>query len=235
MTMPGSFTESVNAGAITDPAELARIERLYERILLETDQHNVSGRLIKVYTEALLDVAEKRNVADEIGEELSSLADDVFDKHPELESLLANPTVHRAAKKAIIDRAFSGRCTPLFEDFLQVLCRHDRLHLLRLIAVAYQVMRDDYAKRVRVLVESAAPLNKSQSDKLRQILREALKLEPILINRIRPELLGGLLLHIGDKVFDTTVLHKLETLRSQFLARGSHEIQTRRDRFSTNN
>jgi F-type H+-transporting ATPase subunit delta len=234
MTMPGSFVESVNTGKITDPAELARIEKLYEKILTETDSHRLAGRLATTYAESLLNVAEKRGEAEAIGEQLRSLADDVFADNPQFEALLANPSVHRSAKKAIIDKAFTGKCTPLFEDFLQVLCRHDRLHLLRPIGVAYQVLRDTYAKRIRILVETAVPLKPEQSDKLREILRESLKLEPILINRIRPELLGGVLLHVGDKVFDSTVQHRLDTLRTQFLARGSHEIQTRRDRFCNN-
>ena len=160
----------------------------------------------------------------------------MFPANPEFEACSPTHRCHRAAKRklAVIDKAFNGKCTPLFEDYLQLLCRHDRLHLLRPIALAYQVLRDTYAKRIRILVETAVPLKQEQSDRLRKILHDSLKLEPILINRIRPELLGGMLLHIGDKVFDSTVKYRLDTLRTQFLARGSHEIQTRRDRFCNN-
>src|SRR5580700_4804338 len=99
MSMPGSFAESVNSGGITDPAELARIEKLYEKILTETDSHRLAGRLATTYAESLLNVAEKRGEAEAIGEQLNSLTDDVFPANPQFEALLANPSVHRAAKK----------------------------------------------------------------------------------------------------------------------------------------
>jgi F-type H+-transporting ATPase subunit delta len=54
---------------------------------------------------------------------------------------------------------------------------------------------------------------------------------PVLIIRIRPELIGGLIVRIGDRVFDTSLLTRLQSLRHQLLTRGSHEIQNRRDRF----
>lgn len=234
MTMPGSYEESVDAGGVIDPAELKKSEKLYEEVLLESSTHRLAGRLARTYAEALLRVAEQRGEVESIGEELDSLVDVVFANHPDLEMMLANPAVHRGKKMAMIDKAFAGKCSPLLEDYLRVLCRHDRLHLLRLVAVAYQALRDQVGQRVRILVESAVPLEKEHLDKLRSMLAESMHKEPILINRVRPELLGGVLLHVGDKIFDSTVRYRLDTLRTQFLARGSHEIQARRDSFSTN-
>jgi F-type H+-transporting ATPase subunit delta len=233
-SMPGSYVESIAAGKVIDSAQMARAEKLYEEILLETSPNRLAARVATLYAEALLNVAEKKGAAQEIGEEIDSLVHDVFKASPDLEMFLANPAIHRKRKNAVIDKALAGKCSPLFEDFLKLLSKHDRLAHLPLIAVSYHALRDKAAKRLRVLVESAVKLDDAQLDKLREMLAGAMREEPILINRIRPDLLGGVLLHVGDKVFDSTVLNRLETLRTQFLARGSHEIQTRRDRFSSN-
>ncbi len=224
MTIPASYR-----GGETAPPE-----RLYEEALLEASPHRMAGRLAAVFSESLLNVAEKRGQAEQVGEELESLVRDVFDLNPELEALLSNPAVHRKQKLAIVQKAFAGKCSPLVEDFLKLLCRHDRMQLLRMIAVSYQALRDQIAKRVRILVESAIPLDADQQNRLHKMLADSLGKEPVLINRVRPELLGGLLIHVGDTVFDSTVLYRLESLRTQFLSRGSHEIQTRRDRFGSN-
>jgi len=211
-----------------------RVEQLYEEILLATSPDRLRVRLASTYAESLLVIAEKGNQVKEIGEELDSLVNDVYAASPDLEMFLSNPAIHRRRKVKMINDAIVGHCSPLLEDFLKLLCKHDRLDLLRLIAIHYQALRDKAAKRVRILVESAVPLDAAQLDRLRGMLVKSMSEEPILINRVKPELLGGLLLHVGDTVFDATVRHRLDALRTQFLARGSHEIQTRRDSFSSN-
>jgi F-type H+-transporting ATPase subunit delta len=234
MTMPGSFGDSVAAGNVISAAELERVEKLYEEILLETSPNRLAARIATVYAEALLNVAEKRGQTETIGQELDSLVHELFTASPDLEAFLANPAVHRRRKMAVLDKAIAGKCSSLMEDFLRMLCRHDRLTHLRIIAVSFHALRDRMAKRMRILVESAVPLEPAEQERLQKMLRDALHQEPVLISRIRPELLGGLLVHVGDTVFDSTVLYRLETLRTQFLSRGNHEIQTGRDRFSSN-
>ena len=234
MEQMATLSEMVSKGKVTNPAELSRIEKLYEEILLETSPNRLAARVAAIYAESLLSVANARGNALEVGDELDSLVHSVFTRSPELEMFLANPAVHRKRKLAVIDKAIAGHCSPLLEDFLKLLCKHDRLAHLRLIAVSYQALRDRAAGQQRILVGSAVPMTDEQLDHLKVMLAKALNETPILINRVRPELLGGVQLHVGDKVYDMTVRYRLDALRTQFLARGSHEIQTRRDRFSSN-
>ena len=128
-------------------------------------------------------------------------------------------------------KALEGRATPLLVDFLRLLNRKDRLGSLRLIAIAYRSLRDSRANRLRVLVETAAPLTEEQKTVLTETLAETTGKTPVLVVREKPELIGGVVVHIGDRVFDTSVRTKLRTIRNQLLVRGTHEIQSRRDRF----
>lgn len=230
--MNTTFVDQVNTPGALSPEELEHAQHLYEDMLLQTDSSRITGRIARTYAEALLAVAEQRNEADAIGEQFRSLGQDVFAQVPGLEAMLTSAAINRHKKDAILTRMFEGRSTPLFLDFLRLLNHKDRLGMLRIIAIAYRSLRDNQANRLRVLVEAAVPLSDAQKDALRQTLAGALGKTPILVVRLNPDLIGGLVVHVGDKVFDTSVRSKLQTVRTQLLARGSHEIQSRRDRFS---
>lgn len=212
-----------------DDAEKAR--QLQEDTLLQTDSSRAAGRLARTYAEALLDAAEKQNVADAVGEQFRSLADDVFPNAAGLDAFLASPAVNRKRKDAAIAQLFDGRATPLFLDFLRLLNQKDRLGLLKLIGIAYRTIRDAQANRITVLVEAAAPLAADQTAALETTLAGLTGKTPVLVVRQNPDLIGGLVVRVGDKVYDTSVRSKLRAVKNKLLARGSHEIQGRRDRF----
>ncbi len=232
MSQYSSYVEEVmTPGVVSTPEDMEKAQHLYEDILLQTDSSRVAGRVARTYAEALLHAAEKRGEADAIGEQFKSLGKDVFPNVPGLEAFLDSPSVSRKRKDAAIAQLFDGRATPLFLDFLRLLNRKDRLGILRLIAIAYRALRDNQANRLRVLVETAAPLDADQTAALEKTLAELTGKTPVLVVREKPELIGGLVVHVGDKVYDTSVRTKLRAVRNKLLARGSHEIQGRRDRF----
>ncbi len=233
MTMNQSFAEQVTTpDAISDPAEVAKVARFYEELLLQTDTTRVAFRLARTYAEALLGVAEGKGEAEAVGEQFRSLFQDVFPATPGFEGLLVSPGVSRKRKDEFLAKALEGKASPLFVDFLRVLNRKDRLGLLRPVAVAYRTLRENSANRTRVLVETAAPLTPAQTQSLTETLAATIGKTPVLVVRENPDLIGGLVVHVGDKVFDTSVRTKLQTLRTKLLARGNHEIQRGRDRFS---
>ena len=112
-----------------------------------------------------------------------------------------------------------------------ILNDHERLDLLRPIAVALAEEFDRRARRVRVQVQSAVPLAADQEERLRRELHDTFKLQPILQTTVDPDLLGGLVVRVEDWVYDGAVRAQLETIRNQLIERSSHEIQSRRDRF----
>jgi F-type H+-transporting ATPase subunit delta len=83
-----------------------------------------------------------------------------------------------------------------------------------------------------VQVRSAVPLADDQADRLRQQLRESLRLDPVLRTEVDPKLLGGIVVKVGDWLYDASVRARLDSIRKQLIERSSHEIQSGRDRFS---
>jgi F-type H+-transporting ATPase subunit delta len=189
------------------------------------------GRLARVYAEALLSTATQANEADAVGEQLDSFAADLLGRHPAIASYLANPAVNREQKVSALREAINNprsNTTILFRKFLGVLHANNRLGLLSDIAVAYRKLRDQAARRVRVTVRAATDLTPDQTAALTATLAESLNQTPILTVVVEPELLGGLIVQVGDRVYDTSVRSRLETLRTHLMTSVPHVVQTQR-------
>jgi F-type H+-transporting ATPase subunit delta len=188
-------------------------------------------RIARTYDEALLNAAAKNNQADEVLEELDSLVRDLFAADPQFEAFLATTAVGREQKAALLNKVFGGKASDVFVNFLLVLNRQDRLGLLRPILTAAREVHNKRANRRPVQVVSAVPLPDAQRDRLVQQLRDTFHFEPLLEARVDPDLIGGLVVRVGDWLYDASVRTRLETLRTQLIERSSYEIQSQRDRF----
>jgi F-type H+-transporting ATPase subunit delta len=188
-------------------------------------------RVAKVYAEALLNAAEKRGQADEVLDELDSLVKDLFTADPQFEEFLASGAIGRDRKANVIKAIFEKTASELFTNFLCVLNEHLRLDLLRPILAAYRALRDERARRVRVQVRTAVPLADDQRQRLRSELHSTFQLEPVLEEKVDPELLGGMVVRVGDWMCDASVRTRLDNIRNQLITRSSYEIQSGRNRF----
>ena len=183
------------------------------------------ARLARVYAEALLVAATKSQLADTVGEELASVADGVLKPNPEIVAFFNSAAVGRNAKLPILEKAFDDvGASELFKNFLGVLNQNNRLGLLRDISATYHTLRDQQGNRVRVKVRTASELNTAQIASLTATLKSTLNQEPMLQITVDPELLGGLVVQIGDRVYDTSVKSRLETLRTHLMTSGSHVL-----------
>ena len=136
-------------------------------------------------------------------------------------------------RRAVLRSAFRGRSGDLFTNFLLVLNDHDRIELLRSVLAAYRAEYERRTNRMRVFVRTAVPLPEDQRERLLGELRQTFQREPVLETTIDPDLLGGIVVRVGDYQFDGSVRTRIENLRKQLIERSSHEIQSGRDRFSS--
>jgi F-type H+-transporting ATPase subunit delta len=192
-----------------------------------------SQQVGRVYAEALLSAASKQNKAEAILDQLDSLVKDLFAANPNFERFLASGAIRRHSKREVIESTLAGKADPLFVNFLLVLNDNDRLNAIRPIWAAYRDLYDAKQRRIRVKVRAAAPLTQSQEERLKKELHDEYKLDPILDIHTDPDLLGGMIVQVGDMVFDGTVRTRLDRLRNQLMVRSSHEIQSQRNRFSS--
>jgi F-type H+-transporting ATPase subunit delta len=193
---------------------------------------DATRHVARVYAEALLNAAAKAGQDDDMLRELEALVGEVFARDPDFEVFLASAAIDRNRKAAVLRGAFEGRADELLVNFLMVLNEHDRLGALRAIAAVYRELYDRRSGRINVRVASAAPLTDEQQERLRRDLREQFHREPVLHARIDPDLLGGLVVQVGDWVWDASVRTQLDEIREQIIERSTHALQFGRNRFS---
>lgn len=190
-----------------------------------------ASELARTYADALVNAAQKAGDPDGLLDELDAIRDFVVEKYPTLALLLTSPLRSTADKDALIVRTFEGKADPFAVNFLRVLNRHGRLELLGPILRAAREAWERRQNKRRVEVRSAVPLTDAQSQALRDRMARALGAEPVITPRVDPALIGGLVVQVGDVVYDGSVRNRLEQLRNRLIEGKTHEIQSRRDHF----
>jgi len=176
-----------------------------------------------VWSAALIALAVEAEGADELLGELESLVE-LFDRRPEVEQLLASPAVADAAKRELLERTLRGRASDLLVDALQVMREKRRLDLVRAVLHGYRAAWLKLRRRVEVRVSSAVPLAEELRQSLVRAAARRTGSEPILVERVDPALLGGLVVAIGDDKFDASVATDLARLQRNLLERSSLEL-----------
>lgn len=186
----------------------------------------------KVYAVSLLNAAEKDQSTDAVLGEFRAMLEEVFTPHPEFERLLCGGMTSVDAKLGLINKVLAPRVSPLLVSTLKVLVHHERLDILRAVYAACQLEHEQRSGRIRVQVTSAVPLSETVLQGLRERLSQSLSADPIILASLDPQILGGLVIRVGDTVYDGSVRNRLRQLRGQLRQRCLNEVQRGRDRFS---
>ncbi|HEX4414234.1 MAG TPA: ATP synthase F1 subunit delta [Lacipirellulaceae bacterium] len=190
-------------------------------------------QIARVYAKAFLGATEKSADADGLVEELTSFSDDVLNRFPKLEQALNSSLVSEEQKEQMLGRIFSGKASQEVLNFLKVLSRHGRLNLVRQAA---RLVKSMHAKRrgmTDVEVRVAAPLDDATYAEILTQLRKSLGTEPVLTVKVNPALLGGIVIRVGDRVYDGSVQSQLERMRATMISKATQQIESRRDAFMT--
>jgi len=188
--------------------------------------------LVRQYAEAFLNAATSEGAPEAALDDLDAIQREVLKEHPKFAQLLASAQVPAADKDRILLEVFGDRISGVLLRFLRVLNRHGRLTLASAVAREARQIWDRRHKRIPVQVRSAVPLDQGQQDALRGRVAAMISATPVLQLTVDPSLVGGLIVQVGDQVFDASVQNRLEKLRQRLIEGKTHEIQSRRDQFS---
>lgn len=191
------------------------------------------AQLAAVYARALVGAAQAQDAVDSVNEELQSVVHDVFAQRRELQQIFESPRTTIEEKSQLIDTIFRGRASDTLVNFLVVLCRHNRLDCLREVAAAVTRQVHELQGRVRVQVRTAEPIDDTLRNDVLTALGKALGKEIVLETAVDPDLLGGMVVRVGDQVVDGSVRHRLERMREEAVRRMQQECQKQNQRFAT--
>lgn len=198
-------------------------EQAQQETALDGDQQQIGA----LYAKALLGAAGGKT--DEIVSQLEAVVEQCLDRFPALEQALGSPNIAQEEKEAMLDRIFGGKLDKLLLNFIKVLCRRGRAESLRAVQVTASMLRDEQLGKLHVQVTSAFALDDPQRNAIRAQLKTAFGKEAVLEEKTDSDLLGGIILRIGDKVYDGSVLGKMQQLRQSVLSGVQRSIRSNFD------
>ena len=179
----------------------------------------------EVYAKALVGAAKQANSVDAVVDQLTSLVRDVLNKQPAFEFALSSPKISQEQIASMLDRAFGGRVDGTLLRFLKVLCRRGRLGFLRSIESAASRLRDEAQGRLRVTVVTATPLSDAEHKTLQATLAKSFQADVSLAAEVDSKILGGLIIRVGDTVYDGSIDGRLNMLRQAATTRTEQAIR----------
>lgn len=170
------------------------------------------------YAETLLELARRANdlrgwsaLIDEIAEAMR--------RDQKLRIFLESPRVSAADKNRILTRAFEGQVPRTFLRYLHALVTHRRQMLIPHIARELHTLIDEVEGRMHASVTVARTADAAERELVAQQLSRVYGKEVVPHFLVNPTILGGVIVRVGDTVFDGSVRRRLATLRNRMMAR----------------
>lgn len=176
----------------------------------------------RAYAEALFRSARDRDMVSAIDESLQGMSG-VLRDNPSFSAFLGAPMIDPAHKKAVLESALRGQVEDLLVDFLCLLIDKDRVRALEGVVQQFRTLADRHAGRMRVTVRTSHALGEDQRRTLQDTLRQVLHLDCALETHVEPELIGGMVLRIGDKLYDGSVRRQLQRVGDQMMRSSGYE------------
>ncbi len=198
----------------------------------ETVMDVTQEQVARVYAQAFLGVVSQAANAGDLVNELVSVVDDVLDRFPKLDQTLQSSLVAQEQKEQLLDRIFARSASREILYFLKVVSRHERLGLVRQVARLVKKMHATSRGMTDVEVRLASPLNDKLRDEIRNHLRKALGTEPVLNVKIDPSLIAGIVVRVGDRVYDGSLHTQFERARTAMIDLATEQIERQPERFA---
>ena len=169
--------------------------------------------LAQVYANALFEVAQEHDVIDDVRDQLGQFADEL-DQNRDLQIFLFSPYFSSQEKKDGI-RKIVEDADERFLNFLELLAERHRMPAIFRIRRAYDALWREENKLLPVTVTSAIELDEGLVEGLGKKIEEQTGKKVELTSKVDPDVLGGLVLQVGNMVLDASIRNRLEQLRKQ--------------------
>lgn len=120
---------------------------------------------------------------------------EILEKESDLVEVLTDSNIKSDEKEALINNIFKGRVS------------QEMLDLLKKIFLRYSQI-------IAVTAITALPMEKEAQERLKATLSTRLNKDIVLTNEVDKKIIGGILLKVGDRIMDATILSELKTIRS---------------------
>jgi F-type H+-transporting ATPase subunit delta len=167
--------------------------------------------LAQVYARSLFAVAREQGKLDELREQLGQFADALGERR-ELAVFFFSPYFSSKEKQDGLQRMLDG-ADPVFVNFLDLLIENHRMPVIFRIRADYDRLWEEENKTLPVEITSAIALDEQTTESLGKTIGERTGRKVTLAARVDPEILGGIIVRVGNSILDASIRNRLEQLR----------------------
>jgi F-type H+-transporting ATPase subunit delta len=167
--------------------------------------------LAQVYARSLFQAALEHGKLDELREQLGQFAD-ALNQNRELAVFFFSPYFSTTEKRQALDTLLDG-ADELFINFLALLIENHRMPVIFRIRDEYERLWDEENRTLPVEITSAIALDEATTESLGKTIGERAGRKVTLAARVDPDILGGIIIRVGNSILDASIRNRLEQLR----------------------
>jgi F-type H+-transporting ATPase subunit delta len=169
--------------------------------------------IARVYARSLFEVAQETDKLDVIREQIGQFADALETSH-ELSVFFFSPYFSTDEKKDGLGRTLDG-ADPAVLNFLELLVEKHRMPAIHRIRREYEHLYDEAKKLLPVTITSAVELDSATVDQIGDAIGKSTGRHVELTSSVDADILGGLVVRVGNSILDASIRNRLEQLRKQ--------------------
>jgi F-type H+-transporting ATPase subunit delta len=166
-----------------------------------------------VYARSLFEVAKEQDKLDVVRDQLGAFVD-ALNETRELQVFFFSPYFSTQEKKDGLERAVTD-ADPVVLNFLQLLIEKHRTPVIFRVRADYERMWEEENKLLPVEITSAVELDEAIVKQLGDRISEQTGRQVELSSRVEPDILGGIVVQVGNAVLDASIRNRLDQLRRQ--------------------
>ena len=169
--------------------------------------------IAQVYSRSLFEVAKEHGKLDVVKDQLAEFAD-ALEQNRELAIFFFSPYFSTEEKKRGLERAVVD-ADPTLLNFLELLIENHRMPVIYRARRQYEALWDEEHRLLPVEVTSAVELDPAVAEELGSRIREQTGQNVELTTRVDPDILGGIVLRVGNSILDASIRNSLNQLRKE--------------------
>ena len=176
-----------------------------------TERHST---VALTYARSLLEIADDRGEVEPVANDMGAVRE-VLEQNPTFAEFLRDPGISEEERQKVLDETFGGGAHPLVKNFLGLLNDRGRVGRLPEVCDAFEYLLDRKLGKVEVDVTVAERLDEARLAEVRDRVGRALGKEAVVHQYVDPDIIGGMVLRVGDKVVDASVRRQLDAMRER--------------------
>lgn len=185
------------------------------RYAAETNPDVSADQIGQVYAQSFIGALDNNpELVGQAVEEFDSFLTAYFDANPKFEEILSSRLISTEDKIDIINRTVTGG-SPMFLNFLKVVAKHERMDCLRAMYRQMYLQYEKMIQRLPITITTAVEITDQEAEKIGQSLIAQIGGNPIIQRKVDPSLIGGVVVRVGDTVYDGSVATQLKKLRER--------------------